>query len=136
AVQVRGRRRVADRGRRVVARGPRCGAGRARRPAVRAAHVHGDARTARTARSAWRGQGVVSVTEVIWHDLECGPYTADLALWRTLADDAQGPILDVGAGSGRVTLDLARHGHTVTALDVDPDLIAALADRAAAAGLH
>ncbi len=76
------------------------------------------------------------MTEVVWHDLECGPYTADLALWRALADDAAGPVLDVGAGSGRVTLDLARHGHSVTALDVDPDLLAALSARAATAGLR
>lgn len=76
------------------------------------------------------------MTEVVWHDLECGPYTADLALWRALAEDAAGPVLDVGAGSGRVTLDLARHGHAVTALDVDPDLLAALSARAATGGLR
>jgi SAM-dependent methyltransferase len=75
------------------------------------------------------------VTEVIWHDLECGAYVADLPLWRALAEQAAGPVLDVGAGSGRVTLDLARHGHEVTALDVDPELLEALTARAAAAGL-
>ena len=30
-----------------------------------------------------------------------------------------GPVLDVGAGTGRVTLDLARRGHEVVALDAD-----------------
>ena len=39
-------------------------------------------------------------------------------------------MLDVGAGTGRVALDLARAGHEVTALDVDADLLAALAERA------
>ncbi len=74
------------------------------------------------------------MTEVIWHDLECGHYTADLPLWRALATTAGGPVLDVGAGSGRVTLDLLRHGHSVTALDVDAELLEALAKRAEAAG--
>jgi SAM-dependent methyltransferase len=39
-------------------------------------------------------------------------------------------VLDVGAGTGRVTLDLARAGHDVTALDVDEELLAALRERA------
>ncbi|HEY4996451.1 MAG TPA: class I SAM-dependent methyltransferase, partial [Solirubrobacteraceae bacterium] len=41
-----------------------------------------------------------------------------------------GKILDVGAGSGRVSLDLARAGAEVTALDIDPALLAALDSRA------
>jgi SAM-dependent methyltransferase len=67
---------------------------------------------------------------VVWHDVECGPYRADLPLWRQLASEAAGPVLDVGAGTGRVALDLARAGHSVTALDREPELLAALAARA------
>jgi SAM-dependent methyltransferase len=67
---------------------------------------------------------------VVWHDLECGGYARDLELWRSLADECGDPILDVGAGAGRVTIDLARHGHRVTALDHDPELLAALSERA------
>jgi SAM-dependent methyltransferase len=70
--------------------------------------------------------------EVIWHDIECGAYTADLPVWRALAAQAAGPVLDVGAGTGRVALDLARHGHEVTALDRDPALLSALRERASA----
>ena len=66
---------------------------------------------------------------VVWHDLECGSYRADLPLWRELAEAAGGPVLDVGAGTGRVALDLARRGHDVTALDLDPGLLAQLAVR-------
>jgi SAM-dependent methyltransferase len=73
---------------------------------------------------------------VVWHDVECGSYGADLPLWRELAAVQAGPVLDVGAGTGRVALDLARAGHSVTALDREPELLAALADRAAAAGLR
>jgi SAM-dependent methyltransferase len=72
--------------------------------------------------------------EVVWHDLECGAYRADLPLWRELADRHPGPILDVGAGTGRVTLDLLGAGHRLTALDLDADLLAALRERAASAG--
>jgi SAM-dependent methyltransferase len=66
---------------------------------------------------------------VIWHDVECGAYAEDLPLWRSLADEHGDPVLDVGAGTGRVSLDLARRGHRVTALDRDPDLLAELERR-------
>jgi SAM-dependent methyltransferase len=72
---------------------------------------------------------------VMWHDVECGTYTADLPLWRRLARATGGPVLDVGAGSGRVALELARAGERVTALDLDEELLAALASRARDAGL-
>ena len=67
---------------------------------------------------------------VVWHDVECGTYAADLPLWRELAAEEAGPVLDLGAGTGRVALDLARAGHEVHALDIDPVLLSALAARA------
>jgi len=73
------------------------------------------------------------VPEVIWHDVECGAYAEDLPLWRDLAISHAGPVLDVGAGTGRVSLHLAGQGHRVVALDRSPDLLAAL--RARSAGL-
>ena len=63
---------------------------------------------------------------VIWQLVECGSYDADLPLWRELAAREPGPILDLGAGVGRVALDLAAHGHDVVALDVGADLLAAI----------
>jgi SAM-dependent methyltransferase len=66
----------------------------------------------------------------IWHDIECGGYVEDLEVWRGLARRQGGPILDVGAGTGRVTLDLARAGYAVTALDVCDALLATLRERA------
>jgi len=75
----------------------------------------------------------MSVT--VWHDVECGSYTADLGLWRELAAAEDGPVLDIGAGTGRVALDLAAAGHDVWALDREPELLAALEARAAGRGL-
>ena len=73
---------------------------------------------------------------VIWHDVENGGYEADLQLWRELAAVAGGPILDLGAGTGRVALDLAAAGHEVTALDSDALLLDELALRARQRGLE
>jgi SAM-dependent methyltransferase len=69
--------------------------------------------------------------DALWHDLECGAYREDLPLWRALAARAGGPVLDVGAGTGRVTLALAAAGVEVVALDVDEPLLEALRHRAA-----
>jgi predicted RNA methylase len=73
---------------------------------------------------------------VVWHDVENGGYEADLELWRELAAAAGGPILDLGAGTGRVALDLAAAGHDVTALDSDAQLLDELAERADQRGLR
>lgn len=70
------------------------------------------------------------MSEIIWHDVECGRYDADVPLWRELAAAAHGPVLDVGAGTGRVAIDLARRGHEVVALDIDPQLLQELERRA------
>jgi SAM-dependent methyltransferase len=68
---------------------------------------------------------------VIWHDVECGGYDADLPLWEELAAAADGPVLELGCGTGRVALRLARRGHEVIGIDRDPDLIASLRARGA-----
>ena len=71
-----------------------------------------------------------SLAEVVWHDAECGGYSADLGLWEELAEAAAGPVLDLGCGTGRVALHLARRGHEVVAVDREPALIDELGARA------
>ena len=36
---------------------------------------------------------VIREEAIIWHDVECGGYDADLQLWRELAGAAPGPVL-------------------------------------------
>jgi SAM-dependent methyltransferase len=73
---------------------------------------------------------VSAATGAIWHDVECGSYAADLALWEELAERRGGPVLELGCGTGRVALHLARRGHRAIALDQDRELILELAGRA------
>lgn len=72
-----------------------------------------------------------AIDAVIWHDLECGSYQRDLAVWLGLAAEHGGPVLEIGAGTGRVALQLARAGYEVLALDLDAELLAELDHRAA-----
>jgi SAM-dependent methyltransferase len=74
-------------------------------------------------------------TEAAWHDVECGSYTADFELWRALAGERGGPLLDIGCGTGRVALELAAAGHRVVGVDADASLVAALNARAGDSGL-
>jgi SAM-dependent methyltransferase len=70
----------------------------------------------------------------IWQAVEFGSYTADLAVWGELAAAHGGPVLELGAGAGRVALKLAADGAEVIAIDRDPELAAELERRAERAG--
>ena len=45
-------------------------------------------------------------------------------LLRAATGGAAGRVLDAGCGTGRVALELARRGHRVTGVDVDPSMLA------------
>ncbi|MGZ5335892.1 MAG: hypothetical protein ACXWZ6_10650, partial [Solirubrobacterales bacterium] len=70
----------------------------------------------------------------IWQDVEFGAYVADLALWEELAARSEGPVIELGSGSGRVALRLASEDRTVLAIEKDEELAAELGRRAQASG--
>lgn len=69
---------------------------------------------------------------LIWHEVECGDYSADLSLWEELADGlGEGEvIIELGCGAGRVTLHLAQRGaNLVIGIDNDRELVEAVWDK-------
>jgi len=70
----------------------------------------------------------------IWHEVECGAYEADLVFWEELVGKRDA-VLDLGSGTGRVAMYLARRGRSVTAVDVDPRILHVLEERSAERGL-
>ena len=57
-----------------------------------------------------------------WQRLELGTYQSDIPLWLSLASGSPDPVLELGAGAGRVTFPLLESGHTVIAIEGDPEL--------------
>jgi SAM-dependent methyltransferase len=71
----------------------------------------------------------------IWQLVEFGSYEADLPIWLELAEAADGPVLELGAGAGRVSLHLAAEGMKVIPLDRDPRLASQLEASAGERGM-
>jgi len=69
------------------------------------------------------------------YDLLNDGYRDDLAFYRGLADDHGGPVLELGAGSGRVTAALAREGFEVLAVEPAAAMRARGIARVTSAGL-
>ncbi|HEY4175788.1 MAG TPA: methyltransferase domain-containing protein [Kofleriaceae bacterium] len=70
------------------------------------------------------------------YDYEYRRRRADVTFYRSLAtkrlgSSSGGRILDLGCGSGRVTVPLARDGHTVVAMDQMPPMLERLRGRVA-----
>ncbi|MCA9873577.1 MAG: methyltransferase domain-containing protein, partial [Anaerolineales bacterium] len=57
-------------------------------------------------------------------------------LLRTWLPEAQASVLDIGCGTGSLSLVLAELGHRVTGIDLSPAMIAQAARKAARAGLE
>lgn len=69
------------------------------------------------------------------YDLDLAEDPGDLDLYLALAARGDGPVLELAAGTGRLTVPLAAAGHAVTAVDIDPAMMARGRTRAADAGL-
>ena len=64
------------------------------------------------------------------YDLDLADDPGDLDLYLALASRTSGPILELGAGTGRLAVPLAAAGHHVTAVDIDPAMLARARRRA------
>lgn len=69
------------------------------------------------------------------YDLQYASYRDDLPFYVRLADDLGSPVLELGAGTGRVTESLARAGHDVVAVDVATAMLDRARQQLAVAGL-
>ena len=54
------------------------------------------------------------------YDVDLVEDPGDLGLYLALAARTGGPIIELAAGTGRISVPLASGGHTVTAVDIDP----------------
>jgi SAM-dependent methyltransferase len=68
------------------------------------------------------------------YDLDLVDDPGDLDLYLALADRADGPILELAVGSGRLAVPLAEAGHTVTGVDLDGAMLDRARARARIAG--
>jgi SAM-dependent methyltransferase len=69
------------------------------------------------------------------YDLDLQDDPGDLDLYRALADRADGAVLELAVGSGRLAVPLAVAGHRVTGIDRDPAMLGRARERAAEHGL-
>lgn len=63
------------------------------------------------------------------YDLQYEAYRSDIPHYVRLADELGGPVLELGAGTGRVTEALARAGHDVVAVEVSEAMLARASKR-------
>ena len=68
------------------------------------------------------------------YDLDLADDPGDLDLYLALAMRADGPVLELAAGSGRLAVPLAAAGRHVTGVDLDPAMLARAHAAADAAG--
>jgi SAM-dependent methyltransferase len=66
------------------------------------------------------------------YDVDLFDDPGDIDLYVALAARTGGPILELAAGSGRIAVPLVQAGYEVTAVDIDPAMLARLRDRLAA----
>ena len=63
------------------------------------------------------------------YDAHHSLYKDDLPFWLSLAKQQEGPVLELGCGTGRVLLPLAQAGVRMVGLDNDPDMLDYLRSR-------
>jgi SAM-dependent methyltransferase len=59
-----------------------------------------------------------------FYDAYTADYTADIPFYLAAVAGSRVPLVEVGCGSGRILLALVRAGHTVTGVDISPEMLA------------
>lgn len=77
-----------------------------------------------TSLDAYADDDLAALYDLVYDDL-----TDDVPMYEQFARRAEGPVLELCAGSGRVTVPLARAGHNVVALDGSAPMLARLCTR-------
>ena len=70
------------------------------------------------------------------YDAQYARYRDDLPFYTRLADDYGGPVLELGAGSARVSAALARAGHEVVGVELSEEMLARARVRLEGLGLE
>jgi SAM-dependent methyltransferase len=70
-----------------------------------------------------------------YYDLLFGNLDEDWPLWETVTQTVDGPILELGCGTGRLLLPLAQAGHRLSGLDLSPVALEAAQTKLKAARL-
>ena len=69
------------------------------------------------------------------YDVWCASVDEDLAFYLAMCRDSEGPIIELGVGSGRVAVELLLDGHELIGLDGSPAMLARARARADEAGV-
>src|SRR5690349_16339482 len=70
------------------------------------------------------------------YDAWCESVDEDIAFYLAACAAADGPIVELGVGSGRIAVPLCRAGHTVRGLDASPAMLARARARAETFGVE
>jgi SAM-dependent methyltransferase len=60
------------------------------------------------------------------YDLEYAGHTEDIEYYRGIAQRSRGPVLELGCGTGRLTLPIARAGIRIDGIDLEPKMLEGL----------
>lgn len=68
------------------------------------------------------------------YDFSYEDFTEDVSFYENLAQSVDGPLLELGVGSGRVAVPLAQAGYEVVGIDTSPSMLAQAGRRLKTAG--
>lgn len=74
--------------------------------------------------------------DAAYYDAIHGDFRDDIGLWLSFAGRTDRPVLEVGCGTGRISIELALAGHRVTGMDPSAAMLSLARSKATAAGVE